>query len=158
MSFEEEWSELRAQAEQGQRAQMRLNHVDDGSGGRGTPNGSGPRQPDLSVKSDELGRIGHEAFLLYDRVMSDGGWAQMTTLRASTDLTEGHLETGAALSEADKAWQTKLGTLQEACAHISNHLDFSAKSHAKDDADLAYTMRDINGERLTLSKINKYFH
>lgn len=158
MSFDEEWSELRSQAAQGQRSQMRLNHVDDGSGGRGVPSGGGSAQPDLSVKTDELGRIGHDAFLLYGRIMSDGGWAQMTTLRASVDLAEGHLETGAALSKADEAWHTKLGTLQEACAHISNHLDFSAKSHAKDDADLAYTMRDINGERLTFSKINKYFH
>jgi hypothetical protein len=158
VSFEEEWSELRARAAQGQGAQMRLNHVDDGSGGQGAPRSGGSTQPDLSVKTDELGRIGHDAFLLYDRIMSDGGWAQLTTLRASTDLTEGHLQTGTALSQADEAWQTKLGTLQEACAHISNHLDFSAKSHAKDDADLAYTMRDINGEQLTLSKINKYFH
>ncbi|MEU9796457.1 hypothetical protein AB0E27_38870 [Streptomyces sparsogenes] len=158
MSFEEEWNELRAQATQGQQAQMRLNHVDDGSGGRGTPSGGGSKRPDLSVKSDELGRIGHDAFLLYDRVASDGGWAQITTLQASTDLAEGHLETGTALSKAGEAWQTKLGTLQEACAHISNHLDFSAKAHAKDDADIAYTMRDVNGERLTQSKINKYFH
>ncbi|MEU0810420.1 hypothetical protein [Streptomyces sp. NPDC005970] len=158
MSFDEEWSELRSQAAQGQQAQMRLNHVDDGSGGRGLPSGSRSAQPDLSVKSDELGRIGHDAFLLYDRVMSDGGWAQITTLRASVDLAEGHLETGAALSKADEVWHTKLCTLQEACAHISNHLDFSAKSHVKDDADIAYTMRDIDGDRLTLSKINKYFH
>ncbi|KAK1182542.1 hypothetical protein B7755_033080 [Streptomyces sp. NBS 14/10] len=157
MSFDEEWSELRSQAAQGQPAQMRLNHADDGSGGRGLPSGGGSAQPDLSVKSDELGKIGHDAFLLYDRVMSDGGWAQITTLRASVDLAEGHLETGAALSKADEVWHTKLGTLQEACAHISNHLDFSAKSHAKDDAEIAYTMRDVDGDRMAVSKINKYF-
>ncbi|MER6145956.1 hypothetical protein ABT174_39100 [Streptomyces sparsogenes] len=158
MSFDEEWSELRSQATQGQKTQMRLNHVDDGSGGQGLPNGGRSTQPDLSVKSDELGRIGHDAFLLYDRIMSDGGWAQMTTLRASVDLAEGHFETAAALSKADEVWHTKLGTLQDACAHISNHLDFSAKSHAKDDAEIAYTMRDVDGDRMTPSKINKYFN
>lgn len=158
MSFDKEWAQLRTESAQRQEAHTQINHLDDGTGGRGAPPSSGSTTPDLSVKSDELGAIGHDAFLLHDRIMSDGGWAELTTLQASLDLRHSNLGIGAALATADEVWQTKLGTLQEACAYISNHLDFSAKAHAKDDADIAHSLLGVEGERLTLSKINKYFH
>ncbi|MEU7607462.1 hypothetical protein [Streptomyces sp. NPDC041003] len=41
---------------------------------------------------------------------------------------------GAALSTVADKWHDQLGTLLDACAHISNHLDYTQNAHAEDGA------------------------
>ncbi|MFB7230278.1 hypothetical protein ACFCY9_21360 [Streptomyces fimicarius] len=42
------------------------------------------------------------------------------------------------------------------CAHISNHLDNSKKSHAKDEAEIASALTRRNGSAVPVSELLKY--
>lgn len=121
---------------------MRLNRVDDG------PTSSGAAA-DLSVKQDELGAVGHEAYGLYNRLANDGDQARASTFDAAIALTNDNFQTGSAMTKVHDTWGRQLKTLLDACANISNHLDYSAASHAKEEADIVAA--------LTASKINAYF-
>ncbi|MEU3827993.1 hypothetical protein AB0F36_22145 [Streptomyces sp. NPDC029080] len=44
---------------------------------------------------------------------------------------------GAALADADAGWHSQLQVLLDACAQISNHLDYSVKSSRRDDDFIA---------------------
>ncbi|WP_330457558.1 hypothetical protein [Streptomyces sp. NBC_00820] len=106
------------------------------------------------MHDDELGRLGNMAHDLRERLHVDGDFARPTTFTASNDLFNDGLETGSALLEVHDAWNTQLQTLNEACAHISNHLDYSRAQHAKDDAQVGTGMRNAAGDLMTVSRIN----
>lgn len=140
MSFEEEWAELRAAAEQ--RGAMRLNGVPaEGGGGGGTP--------DLVVNRDDLGRIGSDAYELRGRLSKDGDHARPTTFDAAIALTNGEFVSGSALLKVHDRWNTHMKTLLDACARISNHLDYTKAQHSKDDVK-------IQGEVTAVSKLTEY--
>ncbi|XCM29042.1 hypothetical protein ABXI76_06245 [Streptomyces parvus] len=139
MSFEEEWAGLKKEAA----ARTQLN---------GAPTrdpDSSPRGEDLVVHDDELGRIGHFAYRLHNSLKADGKHAQTTTRAAGTSLTSDGFEMGKALTSASVAWAKQVGTLLDACAHISNHLDHTKASKKKDD--------EWVGAQVSVSKISDYY-
>ncbi|MFJ4873476.1 hypothetical protein [Streptomyces sp. NPDC088757] len=139
----DEWEKLKSDAGARQSSQMQLNGLD-GNGGTGV--GSG----DLVVNRDDLGAIGHEAYLLYGRLSRDGDHARPSTFDASLALTNGNFTSGSELLKVHDRWNSRLRTLLDACARISDHLDYTKSTHAKDDAD-------IGGQLLSTSKIDEYF-
>ncbi|WP_406016564.1 hypothetical protein OG520_25290 [Streptomyces sp. NBC_00984] len=142
MTFDAEWANLRAESTQ--RVNMRLNGVDDGAGGHG-----GPTHADLAVNQDHLGAIGHDAYGLRTRLSKEGDHARPSTFDAAIALTNGNFSSGSALLKVHDRWNTHLKTLLDACAQISNHLDYTKSAHAKDDVQ-------IGGDLISVSKLNEY--
>lgn len=127
---------------------MRLNQMPASGGSRG--------DSDLAVHDDELGALGNMAYELRQRLATDGDHARETTFDASVELFNDGLDTGSALTELHDAWSTKLGTLKEACAHISNHLDYTRAQHSKDENKIATQMKNAGGQDMTASRIYDY--
>ncbi|MET3987736.1 hypothetical protein [Streptomyces sp. PvR034] len=127
MSFEQEWSSARAA--------VRLNHVP-AEPGPGGPGGSA----DLSIANDDLGAVGSDAHALHERLSRDGDHARVATFDASIALTNRNFTSGAALLKVHDRWSSQLKVLVAACANISNHLDYTVASHAKEEADLVATL------------------
>lgn len=140
MSFEEEWAQLRAEATQQSDTHMRLNqlHSRPTSGVRG----------DLSVHAKDLAAIGDAAFALYGRLEKDGDHAKVSSGKAAKDLTD-DFAVGSALTDVVEKWKKQVDSLLEACAHISNHLDYTQKAHAGDEYHIATS--------LSISKIDENF-
>ncbi|MBT1105247.1 hypothetical protein OH797_23870 [Streptomyces anulatus] len=151
MSFEEEWGALKAAAA------MRLNQVG-GSGGSG-PKGSA----DYVVNDDELGGIGSAAFKLFNGLEPTGKHAKAASETAGTSLKGDGFDTGAAFTEVIGTWDKQVKTLLQACAHISNHLDYTKASRKKDDEWIETQLRIIGpvapdkDGAVPASQINKYF-
>ncbi|MFI7087497.1 hypothetical protein ACIBUR_28375 [Streptomyces anulatus] len=151
MSFDEEWGALKAAAA------MRLNQVG-GSGGSG-PKGSA----DYVVNDDELGAIGSAAFKLFNGLEPTGKHAKAASETAGTSLKGDGLDTGAAFTEVIGTWDKQVKTLLQACAHISNHLDYTKASRKKDDEWIETQLRIIGpvapdkDGAVPASQINKYF-
>ncbi|MFD4241563.1 hypothetical protein ACFWP3_08210 [Streptomyces sp. NPDC058525] len=126
MSFDEEWSAARATA--AANVSMRLNQVpvDPGGGGSGG----------LDLNQDHIGAIGSEAYKLHSRLQTDGKHAATSTAEAAGALTKENFASGAALSKANTSWESQVKTLVAACANISNGLNYSLSSHAKDEEQL----------------------
>ncbi|MFG2878255.1 hypothetical protein ACGFYU_25150 [Streptomyces sp. NPDC048337] len=126
MSFDEEWSAARATA--AANVSMRLNHVpvEPGGGGGG----------DLELNQDHIGAIGSEAYKLHTRLQNDGKHAATATTEAAGALTKENFGSGAALLKANTTWESQVKTLVAALASISNGLNYSVKSHAKDEQQL----------------------
>ncbi|MFJ9574919.1 hypothetical protein ACIRQF_00845 [Streptomyces sp. NPDC101191] len=137
MSFEEEWRQARGDAAEQPAVAMRLNQT-----------GGGGATPDLAVKSDALGPIGADAHVLYEGVKRDTETVRVSNYEAAAALTAGRFTCGAQLMQVHERWYTQVGTLRDACAQISNHLDYSVAAHAKDDAE-------IRGDLMAVSKINE---
>ena len=131
---------------------MELDHLQDTNSGGGGTGGDG----DLVVHDDELGKLGNMAYDLHSRLQVDGDHARPSTFDASVELSNDGLDMGKALAELHDAWNTQVGTLKEACAHISNHLDFTRSQHAKDDAHIATGMHDAAGHLMNVSRISDY--
>ncbi|MBT2542507.1 hypothetical protein J7E99_17730 [Streptomyces sp. ISL-44] len=136
MSFDEEWSAARATA--AANVSMRLNQVpvDPGGGGGG----------DLDLNQDHIGAIGSEAYKLHTRLQTDGKHAATSTAEAAGALTKENFASGAALLKANTLWESQVKTLVAACANISNGLNYSLSSHAKDEQQLQadFTASAIN--------------
>ncbi|MGZ9931219.1 hypothetical protein ACXNSR_15155 [Streptomyces sp. NC-S4] len=127
MSFDEEWSAARATATAG--VTMRLNQAPADPGGGG---GGG----DLELNQDHIGAIGSEAYKLHTRLQTDGKHAATATAEAAAALTKEAFASGAALLKVNSAWESQVKTLVAACANISNGLNYSLASHAKDEQQL----------------------
>ncbi|MER6447464.1 hypothetical protein DEJ51_12280 [Streptomyces venezuelae] len=128
MSFDEEWSAARATAAAG--GTMRLNQVPIDPGGGGSGGG------DLELNQDQIGAIGSEAYKLHTCLQTDGKHAATATAEAAGALTKEGFASGAALLKANSAWESQVKTLVAACANISNGLNYSLASHAKDEQQL----------------------
>lgn len=113
---------------------------------------------DLTVRDDELGKLGNMAFELHGRLSNDGKHAADETRTAKSWLTADGMDTGSALGELQTAWETQLGTLMESCAHISNHLDFTKKAHEQDEETIETNMRNEEGKLMTVSRISDYIN
>ncbi|MFJ4704883.1 hypothetical protein ACIP6I_08500 [Streptomyces anulatus] len=98
---------------------MRLNQV----------GGSGPKgSADYVVNDDELGAIGGAAFKLFNGLEPTGKHAKAANETAGTGLKGDGFDTGAAFTEVIETWDKQVKTLLQACAHISNHLDYTKAS------------------------------
>lgn len=135
MTFEQEWAELRAAA--AERTSMQINSVPAEGGG-----GGGGK--DLVVNRDDLGAIGNDAYDLLGRLAKEGDIARPATFDAAIALTNGNFVSGSAVLKVHDYWQTHLRTLLDACAQISNHLDYSKAQHAKDEMKIAGDLTRIS--------------
>ncbi|MGF1342914.1 hypothetical protein ACQSMD_22850 [Streptomyces flavovirens] len=146
----DEWEQAKAEvAARDSAVQMRLNQAAASGGGGG--------QKDLVVHNDQLGKLGNLAYTLREGLSVDADHARQNTFDASIELFNDGLDMGSALTELHDAWNTQVGTLKEACAHISNHLDYSRARHAEDEVRIATEMRDVKGNAMTQSRIQDYW-
>lgn len=153
----EEWEQVKAAVRERDATGMRLNQAPAGSGGGG---GDG----DLVVHQDDLGAVGHEAFVLHGELKKKADIAGTgadksgsgSTMQAAAALKSHHLGLGAELETTVEVWTSQVKHVLQACAHISNHLDFSKKLHARDDALIAAEVRGRTGP-VPVSALNDYF-
>lgn len=154
MSFEEEWAQIKAET-----ARTRLNSAT----ARRDP-GSGGTEGDLVVNQDDLGAIGTEAYKLHDRLRrgSDlsgqgGKRGEDTTAVAGRELKRGNFGLGDEISVMSGVWNAQVRTVLQACAHISNHLDYSKKSYAQEEEKIRASMTRRDGSPMSVSAISKHF-
>ncbi|WP_328677150.1 hypothetical protein OG905_24605 [Streptomyces sp. NBC_00322] len=155
----DEWEQLKSEAADRHTTQMRLNQLP------ADPGGGGGGQPDFVANQDDLGAVGHEAFILHDLLgkQADIAGAGMdkqgagSTMQAAGELKNHNFTFGFALETTVSVWDTQLKSLLQACAHISNHLDYSKALHAKDDAQVAISLHNRDGSAVPASELNKYF-
>ncbi|WP_327176967.1 hypothetical protein OG599_17875 [Streptomyces sp. NBC_01335] len=154
-----EWEQIKSHVGEQRSASMRLNQLpaDQGTGGKGSG--------DFVAHQDDLGAVGHEAFVLHSRLgkQADIAGAGMdktgagSTMQAAATLKSHHFTLGATLETTVSVWDGQMKALLQACAHISNHLDYSKALHAHDDALIGASLRQRNGEEIPVSRLNEYF-
>ncbi|MFJ9817999.1 hypothetical protein ACIRU3_22605 [Streptomyces sp. NPDC101151] len=151
----DEWEQLKSEAAE-RSTDMRLNQLPaDGGGGGG----------DLVAHQDDLGAVGHEAFVLYDGLHTgadiaaagDGQGSDGSTMQAAATLKSHGFATGSALESTVEMWTSHLKSALQACAHISNHLDYSKKLHSQDDSHIAAVIKGRDGSAMSVSQLNEYF-
>ncbi|WP_327374788.1 hypothetical protein OG393_12875 [Streptomyces sp. NBC_01216] len=108
---------------------MRLNQLD---GGGGSGGGGAQQGGDLRVEQTDLAAVGDAAFKLYQRLDTDGDHAKASTQEAGTAMKR-DFALGPALTTVAEKWDNQVNTLLDACGHISNHLEYSKKTHADDE-------------------------
>jgi hypothetical protein len=159
MTFGDEWAQVVSEARRRQSAGMRLNQLEPGAGGA-----DGEAGMDLVVTQDDLGAVGHEAFLLHGELQKKADIVgagldrngEGSTARAAKEMTARNLTMGGELYTTLSVWDTQVKTVLQMCAHISNHLDYSKKSHAEDDAAIAAALRGRDGTAMPVSEISRY--
>ncbi|MEU8619834.1 hypothetical protein [Streptomyces sp. NPDC048623] len=153
----EEWERAKAVVAARESTRMRLNQAGaSGSGGSGAA--------DLVVRQDDLGAVGHEAFILHGELSKkadiaaagSGNEASGSTMRAAAALKSHHLELGSELETTVEVWTSQVKHVLQAAAHISNHLDYSKKMHARDDTQIAADLKGRTGP-VSVSALNEYF-
>ncbi|MGW6613850.1 hypothetical protein ACWGA0_10395 [Streptomyces erythrochromogenes] len=153
----DEWDSAKADAAAQQQASMRLNQLP------GAPGGGGPA--DLVVYQDDLGSVGHEAFVLHGQLHKKADIAGTgadkdgagPTMQAAASLKGSSFALGAELETTVSVWTSQVKSVLQACAHISNHLDYSKKAHAEDDAAIAASLRNRDGTAVPVSRLSEYF-
>ncbi|MCQ0001432.1 hypothetical protein [Streptomyces sudanensis] len=133
----DEWERLKREAADRQPTAMRLNQVAPDGGGSPSPQG------DLKVNQQGLAAVGDSAFKLFDRLGKDGRDAWSASQSAARDLTTQGFALGGALDHVQERWEKQLKTLLDACAHISNHMDYTKNAHAGDEYHIATTVSSI---------------
>ncbi|MFI6645540.1 hypothetical protein [Streptomyces sp. NPDC050504] len=132
----DEWDRLKADAAE-RHTRMRLDMID-GGGSAGSDRG------DLKVSQKDLAVVGDAAFALRQGLARDGNHARATSDAAAKKLAGEGYSLGSALSHVTKRWEEQTQSLLDACAHISNHLDFTRKVHAADDDHVFLTVSAIS--------------
>ncbi|WP_432587773.1 hypothetical protein ABVG11_20925 [Streptomyces sp. HD1123-B1] len=125
----------------------------------------GTSEDELVVHRDDLGAVGSEAFRLHTELQAKADLAGMgtnkhgdsSTAQAAAALKKHGFAMASALDKTLETWSTQVKTVLQACANISNHLDYTKKSHAHDDAKIAADLRGADGRALPTSRLNDYF-
>ncbi|SMF82556.1 hypothetical protein [Streptomyces sp. Amel2xC10] len=139
----DEWERLKTEAASGEGPHLRLNQLDPGSGPvRPAPDPG--RYGELKVGQQDLARIGTNAFELYNDLWDKGRRAVPTSESAAGKLTAAGFALGGALQHVALRWDEQLGSLRDACAHISNHMTVTKKLHAGDDHYIRRQMSSID--------------
>lgn len=133
-----EWEQLKSQAAERQSAQMQLNRVPDEGGGAPAPGG------DLKANQQDLAAVGDAAFRLFDNLGKYGRDAWSISQSAGKDLRTQGFALGGALDHVQERWENQLKTLLDACAHISNHMDYTKGAHAGDEYYIYDTVSKIS--------------
>ncbi|GAA2424929.1 hypothetical protein GCM10010405_04320 [Streptomyces macrosporus] len=141
--------------ERRQATAMRLNQAAPGPGGS---------NHDLVVTQDDLGAVGSEAFHLHGRLRKGADIAGAggdksgagSTAQAAKELSSRNMTMGTELSTTLSIWDSQVKTVLQMCAHISNHLDHSKKSHARNEERIKASMRHRDGSAVSVSEISKY--
>ncbi|TGA85690.1 hypothetical protein [Streptomyces sp. MZ04] len=155
----DEWERLKAEAGDRDTTRTQLN----GLPATGV-SGSGD-QYDLVVEKDDLGLVGHEAFMLHDHLRKQadiaGAGADRTgtgsTMQAAATLKGNGFAMGEELATTVEMWTSQVKAVLQACAHISNHLDFSKKLHAENDAWVEAAIKGRDGSAIPVSRLHEYF-
>lgn len=144
MSFEDEWAQIKSgtgpgtdTGGQGERESvgMRLNQV--------PPGGGPPPKGDLTVDQKELAAIGDAAFKLHNDLDKDGDHARASSLKTGGELAK-DFAVGGALEYVATRWIDQLRNVLDACAHISNHLDYTKHVHKDRDGYLGTVISQIS--------------
>ncbi|MEU8891733.1 hypothetical protein [Streptomyces sp. NPDC048442] len=122
-------------------------------------------QADLIAHQDDLGAVGHEAYVLHETLLKRADIAgtgpnrsgACTSTQAAASLKSHHFAMGSALETTVSLWTSQLRALLQACAHISNHLDHTKASHAADDAKIKTRIRGITAPEVPVSRLSEYF-
>jgi hypothetical protein len=149
----DEWETLKADAAAQRDTGVQLNQLAAAGGGGGQ---------DLVVYQDDLGAVGHDAHLLFEGLSEKADIAGAgadkegagSSAQAAASLTSHGFEMGAALKSTVEIWTSQVDSVRQACAHISDHLDFTKKRHTADDAKIGSVIR---GEAVPVSRLNEYF-
>ncbi|WP_405974297.1 hypothetical protein OG496_39735 [Streptomyces sp. NBC_00988] len=139
----DEWEQLKSQAARKQSARMQLNQLP-ADGGGSTPQG------DLTVNNKDLAAIGDRAFKLWQDLGRYGRDAWSSSQTAASDLTTQGFRLGGAVDHVQQRWEEQLTSLLDACAHISNHMDYTKKAHQGDEFY-------ISGQISSISTLDKGF-
>nr|WP_031051332.1 hypothetical protein [Streptomyces ochraceiscleroticus] len=110
----------------------------------GTGGGGGGGQGDLRVSQKDLAAVGNSAFSLFEDLGRYGRDAWSSSQTAAKDLKSQEYEIGGALHHVQARWEKQLQSLLDACAHISNHLDYTKKAHQGDEYHVASTISSIS--------------
>ncbi|MFE9042583.1 hypothetical protein ACFYOG_16930 [Streptomyces sp. NPDC007818] len=124
----EEWEQLKTEAAGQSSDAMQLNRVPDEQ-----DPGGGPPGGDLKVSQQDLAAVGDAAYKLFDKLGKDGRDAWSVSQSAARDLRTQGFDLGDAIDHVQDRWEKQLKTLLDACAHISNHMDFTQNAHAGDE-------------------------
>ncbi|WP_405790607.1 hypothetical protein OG753_28165 [Streptomyces sp. NBC_00029] len=112
---------------------------------------------DLVVTQDDLGAVGHEAFVIHRELRKKSDIAGTgASGRAAAECSARNLAMGSELSVTLSTWDSQVKTVLQMYAHISNHLDYSKKSHANNDEAIAASMRHRDGSAMSASEIQRY--
>ncbi|WP_415951350.1 hypothetical protein [Streptomyces sp. KLOTTS4A1] len=134
----DEWEQLKAAAAERSATRMQLNRDPDSDLASSGPQG------DLTVNQQDLAKIGDEAFKLFEGLGDHGRDAWSSSQAAAKDLTTQGFEVGSGLDRVQERWEKQLQSLLDACAHISNHMDFTKKAHQGDEHYIASTVSSIS--------------
>ncbi|MEV0966377.1 hypothetical protein AB0J25_27985 [Streptomyces sp. NPDC049910] len=133
----DEWERLKTQAAGRHPEQMQLNRVpDEGGGGGGT-------YGDLAVSETDLAKIGTNAFTLFNRLWDEARVAGPSSSQAAEDLKRQGFDLGAGLAHVAKRWDEQLGSLRDACSHISNHMRVTQRIHQDDEHHITGQLSSI---------------
>ncbi|OIK06832.1 hypothetical protein [Streptomyces monashensis] len=138
----DEWEQLKADAQSRRQAgatHMQLNQLAAPDGG----GGSSPRG-DLTVRQKDLAGIGSAAHDLFNEFSGCSDYARLSSMKAAGGLRSEGFAIGAALDHVAERWIDQVQTLLDACAHISNHLRYTANQHAADESYIAGTLSSIS--------------
>lgn len=135
----DEWEQLKSEAAQRGSTAMRLNRLpaEAGSGGAGP-------QGDLAVNQQDLAAVGDSAFKLFENLGRHGRDAWSVSQTAAKDLTTQGFALGGGLDHVQERWEKQVQSLLDACAHISNHMDFTQNAHAGDEYHIYSTVSSIS--------------
>ncbi|MGX1675701.1 hypothetical protein [Streptomyces sp. NPDC055400] len=134
----DEWEQLKAEALHKGNAQMQLNQLaDPGGGGGGSPQG------DLTVDFPDLAAIGDAAFRLRTRMDRESDHARISSMKAAGGL-KSEFAVGKALDHVAERWVDQVQSLLDACAHISNHLDYTKGAHKGDEEHIYGVISSIS--------------
>ncbi|GAA4785239.1 MULTISPECIES: hypothetical protein [Streptomyces] len=136
----DEWGQLKAEAVGASSPPTQLNRVPDEPDGKTL---STNRQGDLKVVNEHLAKIGDHAFGLYNRLWREARVAAAATDSAASDLSGQGFDLGDALGRVSVRWESALADLMDACAHISNHMDYTKNAHAGDEIFIERRMSGI---------------
>ncbi|MFI2783165.1 hypothetical protein [Streptomyces sp. ALB3] len=134
----DEWEQLKSEAAEKQSARMQLNQVPPEAGGGPPPQG------DLKVDQQDLAAIGNSAYKLYGDLEKAGDHARASTQKAAGTLKTETFALGGALDHVASRWIDQVRSLLDACAHISNHLDYTKGAHAGDEAYIGTVISNID--------------
>ncbi|MDX3687147.1 hypothetical protein ACH4NC_02900 [Streptomyces sp. NPDC017201] len=134
----DEWEQLKSEAAEKSSARMQLNQLPPEAGGGPPPPG------DLKVNQKDLAAIGNVAYRMYGDLEKAGDHARASTQKAAGTLKTETFALGGALDHVASRWIDQVRSLLDACAHISNHLDYTKGAHAGDEAYIATVVSNID--------------
>ncbi|MFF2504823.1 hypothetical protein ACFVTY_15810 [Streptomyces sp. NPDC058067] len=135
----DEWEQLKANAQQRGDAKMQLNQLADPGGGGGGENTQG----DLTVDFPDLAAIGDAAYRLRTRMDRESDHARISSMNAAGGL-KAEFAIGKALDHVAVRWVDQVQSLLDACAHISNHLDYTKGAHKGDEEHIYGVISSIS--------------